>query len=574
MKRMGFEVKWCKWIESCLHSATMSILVNGSPTKEFRLGRGVRQGDPLSPFLFILAAEGLNAIVNEAVDKGIFRGVRIGDNRVMVSHLQYADDTIFFGEWSKEDARSLMCILKCFEEASGLQVNYNKRKLYEVGVNDRDISAMARWMKCSVGEFLFTYLGLPIGENTRRIGAWNPVIDKFKKRLAEWKAKSMSFGGRLTLVKLVLGSLPLYYFLMFRVPLHMSQGGLLGGGGFGGTIVNGTYEDLSDKEKLSRLDLIVISSIPNIVVQGLPSDVTLLSINTKFSKGHFGTELRFFCRTSLSGTHFNPSVPQNAYLPLIIPQQPQAEFPTKRLLAVVLTHVIPFVQDGRVTVQQVQGRQGQNVVGLGSQGNASGSRGNTSGQAKVVKCYNCQGEGHMARQCTQPKIRRDAIWFKEKVLLVQAQAEGKELDEEQSAFLVDPGVADGQVAQTITYNTTFQTDDDLDAYDSDCDDISSAKAVLMANLSSCDSNVLSEVPYSDTSQNDTMNQSVHEFQYSELSSIVDYLDNELTSDSNIIPYSQYLEETQHAIVQNTNTSAQQNSMILSMFEQMSNHATN
>ncbi|GJZ56303.1 hypothetical protein Tco_0611496 [Tanacetum coccineum] len=149
----------------------------------------------------------------------------------------------------------------------------------------------------------------------------------------------------------------------------------------------------------------------------------------------------------------------------------------------------------------------------------------------------------MARQCTQPKRRRDAEWFKEKVLLVQAQAKGKEFDWEQLAFLADPGITD-------------------------------AKAVLMASLSSCDSDVLSEVPYSDTSQNDMMNQSVHELQHSKLSSIDDYLDNKITSDSNIIPYSQYLEETQQAIVQNTNTSAQQNSMILSMFEQMSNHATN
>ncbi|GJT89764.1 putative ribonuclease H-like domain-containing protein [Tanacetum coccineum] len=176
-------------------------------------------------------------------------------------------------------------------------------------------------------------------------------------------------------------------------------------------------------------------------------------------------------------------------------------------------------------------------------GIALGSRGNTSGQAKVVKCYNCQGEGHMARQCTQPKRRRDATWFKEKVLLVQAQAEA------------------------------FQTDD-LDTYDSDCDDISSAKAILMANLSSCNSDVLSEVPYSNNSHNDVMNQGVQELQYSDQSPIFDYLDNEITSDSNIIPYSQYLEEIQHTIVQNTNTSAQQNSMILSIFEQMSNHATN
>ncbi|GKD14631.1 hypothetical protein Tco_1199038 [Tanacetum coccineum] len=141
-----------------------------------------------------------------------------------------------------------------------------------------------------------------------------------------------------------------------------------------------------------------------------------------------------------------------------------------------------------------------------------------------------------------PKRRRDATWFKEKVLLVQVHAEGKDLDEEQLAFLADSGVA--------------------------------AKAVLMANLSSCDSNVLFEVPYSDTSQNNMMNQSVHEFQYSELLPIFDYLNIKITSYSNIIPYSQYLEETQQPIVQNTNTSTQQNSMLLSMFEQMSNHATN
>ncbi|GKA85130.1 hypothetical protein Tco_0806784 [Tanacetum coccineum] len=244
--------------------------------------------------------------------------------------------------------------------------------------------------------------------------------------------------------------------------------------------------------------------------------------------------------------HTQPSVTQNSYLPLIILQQPQAEFPQLDSGLVVLTFLpgndpiacmnkamaffsavfsphYPLtnnklssslnlrnqatVQDGRVAVQQVLGRQGHNVVGSGSQGNAS------------------------------------------------AQAKGKELDEEQLAFLVDLGVADDQVAQTITHNAAFQTDD-LDAYDSSCDDISSAKVVLMDNLSSCDSDVLSEVPYSDTFQNDMINQSVQELQYSEQAPIIDYPDNEITSDSYIIPYSQYLEETQQAIVLNTNTSAQ------------------
>ncbi|GKB34439.1 reverse transcriptase domain, reverse transcriptase zinc-binding domain protein [Tanacetum coccineum] len=80
---------------------------------------------------------------------------------------------------------------------------------------------MAQWMRCSVGELPFTYLGLPIGQCMKRSNAWRPVIEKFKKRLCDWKAKTMSFGGRLTLVKSVLGSLPLYYFLMFRVPLSV-----------------------------------------------------------------------------------------------------------------------------------------------------------------------------------------------------------------------------------------------------------------------------------------------------------------------------------------------------------------
>ncbi|GJW93869.1 hypothetical protein Tco_0173541 [Tanacetum coccineum] len=119
--------------------------------------------------------EGLNAIVNEAVEKGIFRGVVVGDDNITVSHLRYTDDTIFFGEWNKANAKSLMCILKCFEEVSGLRVNYNKSKIYGIGVNEDDILDMARWMGCDVGEFSFAYLGLPIGENMRRVNAWNPV---------------------------------------------------------------------------------------------------------------------------------------------------------------------------------------------------------------------------------------------------------------------------------------------------------------------------------------------------------------------------------------------------------------
>nr|GEU69150.1 hypothetical protein [Tanacetum cinerariifolium] len=135
------------------------------------------------------------------------------------------------------------------------------------------------------------------------------------------------------------------------------------------------------------------------------------------------------------------------------------------------------IQDDMFIVQQVQVRQGQNYSGTTYTGNATSSRGNTtSGQEKVVKCYNCQGDGHMARQCTQPKRQRNAAWYKEKAMLVEAQEAGQILDEEQLAFLADPGIPAGQAQIIIPHNAAFQTMD-LDTYDSDCDDLSNAQTV-------------------------------------------------------------------------------------------------
>ncbi|GJX98040.1 integrase, catalytic region, zinc finger, CCHC-type containing protein [Tanacetum coccineum] len=114
------------------------------------------------------------------------------------------------------------------------------------------------------------------------------------------------------------------------------------------------------------------------------------------------------------------------------------------------------IQYGRVTIQQVQGRQ--NLFGAGSSGTKS------TGQ-RVVKCYNCQGEGHMAKQCPQPKRKRDASWFWEKVLLVEAQGNGKVLNEEELEFLANPSVAESPVIPSVITNNAAYQAGDLDAYD-------------------------------------------------------------------------------------------------------------
>ncbi|GJZ39115.1 retrovirus-related pol polyprotein from transposon TNT 1-94 [Tanacetum coccineum] len=196
------------------------------------------------------------------------------------------------------------------------------------------------------------------------------------------------------------------------------------------------------------------------------------------------------------------------------------------------------IHDVRVIIHPVQRRQSSFAAGTsGTRANTSGIGDNNSGQQRVVKCFNCRGEGHMAIHCPKPKRKRDATWFRDKVLLVEAQGSGKVLNEEELEFLADPGVVEGPVTQTvITHNAAYQADD-LDAYDSDCDDFSTAKAVLMANLSSYRSDVLSEVPHSENTHTDMLNQSVQEMSYSEQTHLVNYPENEITSDSNIIPYS-------------------------------------
>ncbi|KAJ9555268.1 hypothetical protein OSB04_009882 [Centaurea solstitialis] len=218
LKKMGFGAKWVSWIEACLKSSSVSVLVNGSPTKEFPMKRGLRQGDPLAPFLFLIIAEGLHILMDNAEKKVVFEGIKVGKLECSVSHLQYADDVIFFGKWKAANFRNLLNILECFHELSGLKINVRKSKLYGIGVAEEEVRSWALSAGCGFGKLPFMYLGLPVGASMKRLDHWKAALDKFQKRLDSWKSRFVSFGGRLTLVKSVLGSLPLYYFSMFRAP--------------------------------------------------------------------------------------------------------------------------------------------------------------------------------------------------------------------------------------------------------------------------------------------------------------------------------------------------------------------
>ncbi|GJU19224.1 putative RNA-directed DNA polymerase, eukaryota, reverse transcriptase zinc-binding domain protein [Tanacetum coccineum] len=220
MEKLGFDIRWRSWIKGCLHNARASVLVNGSPTNEFEIFRGLGQGDPLSPFLFILAMEGLHAFICKAINTGMYKGISIGNN-LHISHLMYADDVIFIGDWSLHNASNLICILCCFFLVSGLKINVNKSKISGICISNVEIMVMANVIGCGAANFPFKYLGVPVGCNMARCSNWDPVIQKFSTRLSHWKARLLSVGGRLTLIKFVLGSLPLYFMSLYKVPISV-----------------------------------------------------------------------------------------------------------------------------------------------------------------------------------------------------------------------------------------------------------------------------------------------------------------------------------------------------------------
>nr|GEV64276.1 RNA-directed DNA polymerase, eukaryota, reverse transcriptase zinc-binding domain protein [Tanacetum cinerariifolium] len=221
MHIMGFDETWIKWISGCLHFPSASILINGSPTCEFNILRGLCQGDPLSPFLFIIAMEGLHVAMEDAMAAGLYNGCKI--NTVNLSHLFFADDALFIGEWSRSNIVSLTSILDYFHRVSGLKINYHKPNLFGVGVPFDEVISMALITGCNVLSPPFNYLGLPIDCNMALVKSWDHIIGKFSKLITKWKASLLSIGGRTTLISSVLGALGMYFFSLFPMPISVNK---------------------------------------------------------------------------------------------------------------------------------------------------------------------------------------------------------------------------------------------------------------------------------------------------------------------------------------------------------------
>lgn len=164
-----------------------------------------------------LFAEGLSGLMKQATDLGKFYPFKAGSD-VRISLLQYADDTLFIGEENWDNLWLLKMVLRSFELASGLKINFHKSSIIGANVDERFLHGSSNFLNCSIRHIPFKFLGLPTGANPRRAATWSPVIELIRSWLAGWKGKNLSLGGRIVLVNSILSSLPLYFFSFYRVP--------------------------------------------------------------------------------------------------------------------------------------------------------------------------------------------------------------------------------------------------------------------------------------------------------------------------------------------------------------------
>jgi hypothetical protein len=171
----------------------------------------------------LLVAEGFAGAMRSAVERNHFKGFKVGTGGLQISHLQYADDTLCIGETSIDNLWTLKAILRGFELASGLKVNFWKSCLISINVGNTLLESACDFLNCKRGGIPFKYLGLPVGANPRRLSTWDPMVAKIRRKLNCWGNKHISFGGRLVLLNSVLNSIPVFYLSFMKMPVQVRK---------------------------------------------------------------------------------------------------------------------------------------------------------------------------------------------------------------------------------------------------------------------------------------------------------------------------------------------------------------
>ncbi|OMO84846.1 reverse transcriptase [Corchorus capsularis] len=220
----GFPTQLISLIMFCVTNIDLSIIWNGKALPSFKPQQGLRQGDPLSPYLFILAMERLSHMILERVDRKQWVPVKSCRSGPKLSHLFFADDLMLFGPASEEQVNLIMDVLLDFGKASGLEMNLLKSKLWvSPNISKQQAGRLSSLCGIPLGQDLGTYLGVPIIHTKVTRSTYSYVIDRVLKKLANWKGKVLSYAGRRTLIQSSLSSIPVYTMQTALLPVSVCE---------------------------------------------------------------------------------------------------------------------------------------------------------------------------------------------------------------------------------------------------------------------------------------------------------------------------------------------------------------
>lgn len=214
----GFENRWIDWILSMISTPNFSVLINGIPSGTFNATRGIRQGDPISPFLFIMVVEGLGYKIKKDVRDNKIRGIRLWGRNLSITHEQFVDDVMLFGDATLKEVRNFKGILEIFMKASGMEINEDKSCTFIFNSPDTAKVHLTRMLGFKQGSFPTKYLGIQLDVNQNRLKNWQSTVDKLKKRLESWSFRSLNIARRIILIKSVLLSIPIYPLSILKAP--------------------------------------------------------------------------------------------------------------------------------------------------------------------------------------------------------------------------------------------------------------------------------------------------------------------------------------------------------------------
>eukprot|EP00253_Pinus_taeda_P007130 PITA_07130 len=213
----GFYSMWVLWIMILITSTQFSILVNGIPSRPFKLTRGIQQGDPLSPFLFVLMAEGLGRHIKNVLLSHQLKGLSV-HNTPANSHQQFVDDTMLFGYPSVQEASRFKALLNDFSEASSTNVNCSKSQIFFFHTPPSVKSAVARILGFPSASLPSKYLGAPLTASAIKHSTWQSLLEKLESRLNLWTHRTLNLVSQAVLIKSVLQAMPLYMFSILAAP--------------------------------------------------------------------------------------------------------------------------------------------------------------------------------------------------------------------------------------------------------------------------------------------------------------------------------------------------------------------